>query len=306
MSRSTTSPESSSRTRRAGRVAVAGLAVSAAAIGLVPSVAQAAPAAQSAPAAVTTAVKAQTLGQQAAAARTAANKAKKVAADRAKLAAKAKAHYLSLVAKRNALAKRVNASSGPARTQALAEVRYVTGLADNARAAYVHVEQASQRAASAASNFEHQARVLEAQVRNARALAANKTYWPVAISGIPGSTHDISVPVGTPVYAIRDGVVVTSMDLVGYEPRIGVQNGYYSYGRVIKISHPGTPGTMTYAHLSKRMVTSGQHVKAGQLIGLSGETGHAFGPHLHIDFNGVENAIPWLVGAHAVNRPAGL
>lgn len=76
------------------------------------------------------------------------------------------------------------------------------------------------------------------------------------------------------MYAIRDGVVVSSVDLVGYEPRIGVQNGYYSYGRVIKIAHPGTPGVMTYAHLSKRSVTTGQHVKAGQLIGLSGETGH--------------------------------
>lgn len=69
---------------------------SAAAMGLAPGVAQAAPAAQPAAASVTTAAATPSLAQRAAAARTAANKAKKVAADRARLSAQAKARYLKL------------------------------------------------------------------------------------------------------------------------------------------------------------------------------------------------------------------
>ena len=138
----------------------------------------------------------------------------------------------------------------------------MTGLADNARAAYVR-RQANPARRISCQQLRASGSSPGSQVRNARALAANKTYWPVAISGIPGSTHDISVPVGTPVYAIRDGVVVTSMDLVGYEaPHRRAERLLLVRARH-QISHPGTPGTMTYAHLSKRMVTSGQHVKGG-------------------------------------------
>ena len=130
--------------------------------------------------------------------------------------------------------------------------------------------------------------------------AFSRTFWPVVIKRAPGNSHDIPVPSGTQVRAIRDGIVVGSYDIVGYEPRIPVQNGYRSYGRVIKIRHVGSPGVLIYAHLSRRIVKTGDRVTAGQLIGLSGSTGHSFGPHLHIDWNGVENAVPWLYAAHAL------
>lgn len=130
--------------------------------------------------------------------------------------------------------------------------------------------------------------------------AFSRTFWPVVIRRAPSNSHDIAVPAGTQVRAVRDGVVVGSYDIVGYEPRIRVQNGYRSYGRVIKIRHVGSPGVLIYAHLSRRIVKTGDRVTAGQLIGLSGNTGHSFGPHLHIDWNGVENAVPWLYAARAL------
>ena len=130
---------------------------------------------------------------------------------------------------------------------------------------------------------------------------AGRTYWPISdrakvAAAVKGNGHDFSVWTGTPVYAVRDGVVKASADLVGYESRLSAsqQNGYYSYGRYVKISHPDSPGVMVYAHLSTRLVAAGQSVYAGQLIGYSGGTGYSFGPHLHIDWNGTYNAVSWL------------
>ena len=130
---------------------------------------------------------------------------------------------------------------------------------------------------------------------------AGRTFWPISDSAkvaaaIAGNGHDFSVWTGTPIYAVRDGVVAASADLVGYESRLSAsqQNGYYSYGRYIKITHPDSPGNMVYAHLSSRLVGVGQSVYAGQLIGYSGNTGYSFGPHLHIDWNGSYYAVSWL------------
>lgn len=125
---------------------------------------------------------------------------------------------------------------------------------------------------------------------------SNKLYWPVRDEGhIKSSTsHDFGVPEGTPVYAIKDGKVTESKDLKGCDGR-KCGDGMYSYGRVIRIDHniPGK-GSMVYAHLSKRLVEKGDKVKAGQIIGYSGNSGNSYGPHLHIDFDGNYVAVDWL------------
>ncbi len=53
-----------------------------------------------------------------------------------------------------------------------------------------------------------------------------------------------------------------------------------SYGKWVFIDHPNGLSTL-YAHLSSISVTDGGKVEAGQVIGYSGQTGYATGPHLH-------------------------
>jgi murein DD-endopeptidase MepM/ murein hydrolase activator NlpD len=79
---------------------------------------------------------------------------------------------------------------------------------------------------------------------------------------------DFHAPVGTKVYAMNAG-------------RVALVGSYPIYGKMIIIDHG--LGLMTmYLHLSSIAVNKGQSVKAGALIGLSGETGYAEGPHLHV------------------------
>lgn len=105
---------------------------------------------------------------------------------------------------------------------------------------------------------------------------------------------DIGVPIGTPVYAAAGGRVTVSKDLRGYESRIGHQNGYYSYGRYMQVA--GTHGEQLYAHLSQRLYPEGATVQPGQRIGLSGLTGHTYGPHVHFGSHGPSPYMFWNQG----------
>ncbi|MBR6441437.1 MAG: M23 family metallopeptidase, partial [Bacteroidales bacterium] len=67
---------------------------------------------------------------------------------------------------------------------------------------------------------------------------------------------DLAMPTGEPIYAAFDGVV-----------RLSKRNK--SYGNLIVIRH-GNGLETYYAHLSKRYVTPGTHVRAGDIIGLCG------------------------------------
>ncbi|MCS6961787.1 MAG: M23 family metallopeptidase [Deltaproteobacteria bacterium] len=82
----------------------------------------------------------------------------------------------------------------------------------------------------------------------------------------PHPSIDISAPYGTPVRAVGPGVVIFS--------------GWYgSSGNMIKIRH-GHGVETVYRHLSKLLVTRGQKVTAGTIVGKVGATGLATGPHL--------------------------
>ncbi|MGH6996974.1 MAG: M23 family metallopeptidase [Phenylobacterium sp.] len=83
---------------------------------------------------------------------------------------------------------------------------------------------------------------------------------------------DITMPVGTPVRADRDGVAL----------RVGQQTGY---GLTIEAG-PDEFGRSRYAHLSEVYVKPGQRVKKGEVIGLSGVSGNTpkgGKPHLHYE-----------------------
>ena len=130
---------------------------------------------------------------------------------------------------------------------------------------------------------------------------ARTIYWPLSPHPY-NNTHDFGVPVGTPVYAITSGTVTVSKDLVGCDGR-KCGDGMYSYGRHIKIDHDLPNGSVTYAHLQRRLVEQGDKVAAGQIIGYSGESGNAYGAHLHVDFNGSYTTIPWLRDNNAQEPP---
>ena len=90
-------------------------------------------------------------------------------------------------------------------------------------------------------------------------------------NGKTSSPHlglDFRVPSGTPVEAMNDGTVLLARPLF-YE------------GNFVVIDHG--QGLLTlYLHLSEFKVKEGDPVKRGQVIGLSGGTGRATGPHLHV------------------------
>ena len=86
-------------------------------------------------------------------------------------------------------------------------------------------------------------------------------------SPTPGSTS--RCPVGTQVRASGGATV----NQVGEDPE---------YGLYVLLDHPEGYQTM-YGHLSRIIVTDGQNVDAGEVIGLSGNSGRSTAPHLHFE-----------------------
>ncbi len=82
---------------------------------------------------------------------------------------------------------------------------------------------------------------------------------------------DFAAPMGTPIMASGDGIVIRSRWCGGG-------------GNCVKIKHNSTYTTV-YAHMSKfgRGIKEGVRVKQGQIIGYVGSTGKSTGPHLHYE-----------------------
>ena len=85
---------------------------------------------------------------------------------------------------------------------------------------------------------------------------------------------DLAGVTGTPIYAARSGTVTTAT--------YGSSGGYY-----VNISH-GDGFSSIYLHMTHYIVSRGQYVTQGQVIGYMGSTGASTGPHLHfgIAYNG--------------------
>jgi murein DD-endopeptidase MepM/ murein hydrolase activator NlpD len=81
---------------------------------------------------------------------------------------------------------------------------------------------------------------------------------------------DFAAAIGTPVYATGDGVVKST--------RIA-SNGY---GKEVVIDH-GFGYTTRYGHLHEILVSEGQPIKRGNIIGTIGDSGKSTGPHLHYE-----------------------
>jgi murein DD-endopeptidase MepM/ murein hydrolase activator NlpD len=87
---------------------------------------------------------------------------------------------------------------------------------------------------------------------------------------------DLAVPLGTPVFAAADGVVVLA------RPMTDTAGALVGYGNYVIIQHDAGLKTL-YGHLLVISVKEGDVVKRGQLIGLVGSTGNSTGPHTHFE-----------------------
>ncbi|MCP4536425.1 MAG: M23 family metallopeptidase [Chloroflexi bacterium] len=96
---------------------------------------------------------------------------------------------------------------------------------------------------------------------------------------------DFGLPVGENIYSCADGEV------------FDVRPDNSAYGIHVRVRHlfGGREYHTIYAHMSKALVSKGQSVKAGEVLGLSGNTGHSFGPHLHFTLK--------LIGASTSGYP---
>lgn len=108
------------------------------------------------------------------------------------------------------------------------------------------------------------------------------SHWPLDVkgfvtrgqirAGVPDEAHpgiDIAVPIGTAVRASGGGTVAAA----GYDP---------DYGLFVLLRHPSGYETM-YGHTSRLLAAEADEVQAGQVIGLSGNSGRSTAPHLHFE-----------------------
>lgn len=104
--------------------------------------------------------------------------------------------------------------------------------------------------------------------------------WPEIHEGV-----DLAVPTGTPIRAMKAGTVRYAGTLGGY-------------GLCVILQH-GRNVQSLYAHLSRIDVRVGEQVAHRAVIGLSGSTGNATGPHLHFEiwrWGRSEDPVPLLGG----------
>ena len=80
---------------------------------------------------------------------------------------------------------------------------------------------------------------------------------------------DVAAPVGTPIYAPADGVVIFS----------GKRNGF---GNFVMVAH-GYGIVSGYGHNAQNLVSPGQVIRRGDQIATVGQSGRSTGPHLHYE-----------------------
>ncbi|PZF92870.1 M23 family metallopeptidase [Micromonospora deserti] len=117
---------------------------------------------------------------------------------------------------------------------------------------------------------------------------------------LPLQGYDFSSP-----YGMRWGKLHTGVDLVAPEgtPYVAIHDGtvtkagwFGGYGYTVIVQHPDGSEAI-YGHSSAVSVREGQQVKAGDQLGLVGNTGHSYGSHLHLEIHVKGeplDPVPWL------------
>ncbi len=89
---------------------------------------------------------------------------------------------------------------------------------------------------------------------------------------------DFDIPVGTPIYAAREGTVVYAINNF---KKSGGKNYVKKANKIVILHNDGTFGAYSHLMHNGTLVKKGDTVKRGQHIGYSGNTGFSRGPHLH-------------------------
>lgn len=110
-----------------------------------------------------------------------------------------------------------------------------------------------------------------------------RTWWGERVAGIDGHDgYDFIVPTGTPVRAVTDGVVMAARAETPWHCPLLDRTVSGLYVRVRHRVASGSYETLSL-HLDRIDVAVGDRVRAGQRLGLSGNTGCSTGPHLHFE-----------------------
>lgn len=148
--------------------------------------------------------------------------------------------------------------------------------------AAVHAEELARGVAYAAERAER-----EARLQRPLFVMPTKGLFTSGFGYRWGALHagiDLAAPMGTPIYAASDGVVIDAGPTAGY-------------GAWVKLRH--SDGTVTlYGHCNTWDVQIGQRVFAGDQIATVGNRGNSTGPHLHFEvlLGGTNRTdpVPWL------------
>jgi Peptidase family M23 len=146
----------------------------------------------------------------------------------------------------------------------------------------VHAEEVVKAAAFAQERAQR-----EARLNRPLYVMPTKGVWTSGFGYRWGVLHagiDIANSIGTPIYAVADGVVTDAGPTAGF-------------GAWVKIRH--ADGTVTlYGHVNTWLVKPGQRVMAGDQIATIGNRGQSTGPHCHFSvlLNGKTyiDPVPWL------------
>ncbi|HEX8026644.1 MAG TPA: M23 family metallopeptidase [Candidatus Limnocylindrales bacterium] len=123
---------------------------------------------------------------------------------------------------------------------------------------------------------------------------------------------DIANFCGAPILAAHDGTVVAASrhvvsqlgwtgDVAAYDAYLAAKHLWGSQARIIVIDD-GNGFRSVYVHLHRIDVKAGDHVKAGQQIGLEGSSGHATGCHLHYSLYAPAEVARWATYPKDVER----
>lgn len=108
-----------------------------------------------------------------------------------------------------------------------------------------------------------------------KTVGSEKLYLSGSHNGV-----DFRASIGTSVKNVLSGTIVGTGNTDIYP-------GCYSFGKWVMVKHDNGLSTI-YGHLSAILVSNGDKVDTGDIIGYSGNTGYSTGPHLHISVYATE------------------